>query len=120
MRSGVIALAVASISPAAVVASILVRRTGRYRPQMWFGWVMVIIGLGLLSLVDIHTTIARLVGYLVFLGVGLGYVSLYLLIPALRQLSFRHQIYVVDDRISCPSSAPSYVECALASTTHIL
>ncbi|KAF9018941.1 MFS general substrate transporter [Hymenopellis radicata] len=73
MRSGVLILALAALAPAAMIASAMVRKTSRYRPQMWAGWVLVLIGLGLMTTLNATTNLASAIGYLIILGIGLGF-----------------------------------------------
>ena len=67
-------LAFASVAPAAIVAGLSVTVTGRYRPQMWMGWILTIISLGLMTTVLETDSLAKPIGYLLLLGVGTGYV----------------------------------------------
>ncbi|THH15540.1 hypothetical protein EW146_g4959 [Bondarzewia mesenterica] len=78
IRSGVVALGLASLAPVAMTASILVKRTSRYRPQMWFGRTLTLIGLGLVSTITASTSQGRTIGFLVLAGVGRGYAVLFL------------------------------------------
>ncbi|KAJ7575284.1 MFS general substrate transporter [Mycena floridula] len=75
LRSGVLALGGSALAPSAIVAGVLVKRTSRYRPQMWTGWVLILIGLGLLLLVDESTGLGSVIGFTVILGVGIGHYS---------------------------------------------
>ncbi|KAF8906624.1 major facilitator superfamily domain-containing protein [Mucidula mucida] len=72
MRSGVLILALAALAPAAMMASAMVRKTSRFRPQMWAGWILVLIGLGLMTTLTATTHVASAVGFLIILGVGVG------------------------------------------------
>ncbi|KAF7333533.1 MFS general substrate transporter [Mycena venus] len=73
LRSAVLGLGVAALAPAAIVAGVLVSKTGRYRPQMWTGWGISMIGLGLLSTVRRATPVWQTVLWGGVLGVGLGF-----------------------------------------------
>ncbi|KAJ7328843.1 MFS general substrate transporter [Mycena albidolilacea] len=73
LRSALLGLGVAALAPAAIIAGVLVSKTGRYRPQMWAGWVIVMVGLGLLSTVQATTPIWRTVLWGGVVGVGLGF-----------------------------------------------
>ncbi|KAJ7242380.1 major facilitator superfamily domain-containing protein [Mycena haematopus] len=55
------------------IVCVLVSKTGRYRPQMWAGWMIVIAGLGLLSTVRSATPIWQAVLWGGIVGVGLGF-----------------------------------------------
>ncbi|KAG8217053.1 MFS general substrate transporter [Butyriboletus roseoflavus] len=72
VTSGVYSLAFASLAPAAILAGISVRLTGRYRPQMWIGWTLAIIALGLMTTVLATDSVEKPVGYLLLLGWGIG------------------------------------------------
>lgn len=54
------------------MAGSAVNKTGRYRPQMWAGWVLLLIGFGVMSTITVDTPTARVLGFLVILGFGLG------------------------------------------------
>lgn len=51
------------------------KRTQRYRPQMWFGWALILIGIGLHSTLRAEDSVARAIGFGVLAGVGIGWVS---------------------------------------------
>jgi MFS family permease len=72
LRSGIYSLAIITSAPSAMVAGALVKVTGRYRPQMWFGWIVTLISLGLLSSVSLETDLGQVIGFLVLMGVGIG------------------------------------------------
>ncbi|KAJ7666622.1 major facilitator superfamily domain-containing protein [Mycena polygramma] len=73
IHSAVLGLGVAALAPAAIVAGVLVSKTQRYRPQMWAGWCIIILGLALLSTVREDTPIGRTVFFGAVTGVGLGF-----------------------------------------------
>ncbi|KAL0960432.1 hypothetical protein HGRIS_005475 [Hohenbuehelia grisea] len=72
IRSGVLLLGLSSLAPAFVLAGISVKRTGRYRPQMYLGWMLMLIGLGLLSTLRATDSTGRTVGFTILLGIGIG------------------------------------------------
>ncbi|KAF7328708.1 putative transporter C3H1.06c [Mycena venus] len=72
LRSAVLGLGVAALAPAAIVAGVLVSKTGRYRPQMWTGWGISMIGLGLLSTVRRATPVWQTVLWGGVLGGRIG------------------------------------------------
>ncbi|KZS99914.1 MFS general substrate transporter [Laetiporus sulphureus 93-53] len=73
IRSGVLGLGVASLAPASIFAGVGVNRTRRYRPQMWAGWCLIMIGLGLYTTLTAHVSEGRAVGFSVIVGVGIGF-----------------------------------------------
>lgn len=74
--SGIYALALGSVAPAGIITGISIKLTGRYRPQMWIGWILTIVGFGLLSTIRATDAVGKSIGYLVLLGCGVGFVVL--------------------------------------------
>ncbi|KIJ65390.1 hypothetical protein HYDPIDRAFT_110438 [Hydnomerulius pinastri MD-312] len=72
VASGVYGLGLSALAPSAIIGGVAVKVTGRYRPQMWAGWVLLIIGLGLMSTLKATDSVGRGAGYMVFLGLGIG------------------------------------------------
>ncbi|KAI0677757.1 MFS general substrate transporter [Trametes maxima] len=72
-RSGVLSLGTAVLAPASIVAGSQVTRTQRYRPQMWIGWCLVLIGLGLFTTLKTQDNVGHAVGFSVIIGVGTGF-----------------------------------------------
>ncbi|KAJ7278291.1 major facilitator superfamily domain-containing protein [Mycena rebaudengoi] len=73
IHSGVLTLALSVIAPSSMFAGAMVNKTGRYRPQMWAGRVLILIGFGVMSTTDLETPIPRVIGFLILLGVGMGF-----------------------------------------------
>ena len=65
-------LGLATLAPAALIAGVIVNRSHRYRPQMWFGWCLVLLGLGLLTALRAHDNVSRAIAFSVLVGVGIG------------------------------------------------
>jgi len=61
-----------TVAPAEVVVGILITKTGRYRWAIWGGWVLTILGTGLLYLLDVHTSTVRWIFINLVSGLGLG------------------------------------------------
>ena len=71
--SGIYTLCLCAFAPGAILTGMSVKATGRYRPQIWIAWVIVLIAMGLLSAPAINgvgTKIGTSLGYLVLLGLG--------------------------------------------------
>ncbi|CAA7268857.1 unnamed protein product [Cyclocybe aegerita] len=62
----------ASISPSTIVQGIIIARTGLYRTVNFVGWVLLLLGTGLLITLNAHTSIGLIVLYQLFMGVGFG------------------------------------------------
>ncbi|KAI9572008.1 major facilitator superfamily domain-containing protein [Boletus coccyginus] len=73
--SGVYTLSLCTFAPAAIFAGLSVKATGRYRPQMWVAWVIVLTAMGLLSAPTMNAMgrgVGMSLGYLALLGLGIG------------------------------------------------
>ncbi|KAJ7641541.1 major facilitator superfamily domain-containing protein [Roridomyces roridus] len=68
-----------TISPASVVASVIIQRISRYRQPMWFGWILIIVGCALLGTLDENSSRSMCYGFQALVGVGMGtiYVASY-------------------------------------------
>lgn len=86
-RSGVLAFGIGfSVPPAAIIGGVSVTRLQKYRPQLWLGWSILVLGLGLVSTVDDGVSVAHTVGYTLVLGSGVGIVSAVGYFPVLAPL----------------------------------
>lgn len=74
VMSGVYSLTFASLAPAAIATGLTVRLTGRYRPQMWFGWIITVVALALMSTIRATDPLEKSFGFVSLLGCGIGYV----------------------------------------------
>lgn len=54
------------------VCGIIVARTGSYRPMMWFGWIVMTLGWGLMIMLDNTTTIVAQEVYPLIASLGIG------------------------------------------------
>jgi MFS family permease len=72
-KSGVATLPlVLSSTISSIVGGILVTMIGYYTPFMIFGMAAFTVGIGLISTLGVHTALPKIVGYLIFTGVGMG------------------------------------------------
>ena len=72
IRSGIFMLGLAAIAPSALMGSLSVKIFQRYRPQIWTGWCLELIGLALLTTIKIDTPAGATVGYCAIYGLGAG------------------------------------------------
>lgn len=79
ITAGVLGLGLASIAPFSVIGGISVKVLQIYRPQTWAAWALQIIGSGLLTSINVHSSTAKTIGFCVIFGVGAGYVLLFFL-----------------------------------------
>ncbi|PWY77356.1 MFS general substrate transporter [Aspergillus heteromorphus CBS 117.55] len=83
-RSGVELLpTILFMIPAAIVAGGLLSKLGRYRPIQHVGFALMVIGFGLLTLLEGHATTAQWVGYQLASAAGSG-LALPVLLPAVQ------------------------------------
>jgi MFS family permease len=61
-----------TVAPMAVVTGQLITKTGRYRWSIWAGWLISVLGLGLLVLLKVDTTIPQWIFIDLVSGIGLG------------------------------------------------
>lgn len=62
-----------TVAPGAFIVGTLISRTGRYRWAVWSGWAITTLGLGLLYLLDVHTSTVEWIFLNLVVGVGLGF-----------------------------------------------
>ena len=72
--------------PSGIVSSIVIAKTGKYRPQLWLAWVLVLISTGLLSTLKADTPKVASIGYPVIGGFGLGILMSVTYYPVLAPL----------------------------------
>ncbi|KAI4229445.1 MAG: hypothetical protein LQ349_006398 [Xanthoria aureola] len=61
-----------TVAPASVAVGILITVTGRYRWAIWGGWVLTVLGTGLLYLLDVDTPTASWIFINLVGGLGMG------------------------------------------------
>ncbi|KAL8846330.1 MAG: hypothetical protein Q9221_008570 [Calogaya cf. arnoldii] len=61
-----------TVAPASIVVGILITVTGRYRWAIWAGWVLTVLGTGLLYLLDVDTSTASWIFINLVGGLGMG------------------------------------------------
>jgi MFS family permease len=61
-----------TVAPSGMVVGILITLTGRYRWAVWLGWVFSTVGLGLMCLIKVHTSVLGWVFLNIVPGLGLG------------------------------------------------
>jgi hypothetical protein len=61
-----------TVAPACVVVGIITSITGKYKWALWVGWILTVLGMGLLYLQDVHTTTVSWVFLNLVPGLGTG------------------------------------------------
>ncbi|KAI0763280.1 iron permease [Trametes elegans] len=62
------------MSPSAIVCGIIVKKTNKYRPANYVGWVLIMIGFGLLSLLKADSSTGAWTGYQIITAIGVGFI----------------------------------------------
>ncbi|KAI0712755.1 MFS general substrate transporter [Cerioporus squamosus] len=86
VHAGVLAMGFAAISPTSIISGIAVAKMHRYRPQLWFGWCLALVGFGIASTLEATDSAGRAVGFEVVLGVGIGCGFTTVMFPVLAPL----------------------------------
>ena len=81
-----------TVAPASVFCGVVVTMTGRYRWAVWSGWVFTVVGMGLLTLLDVETSTVQWIFLNLVAGIGTG-----LLFPA---TAFAIQAASTDDNMA--------------------
>ena len=64
----------------------MVRKTGQYLVLIYVGWILIIIGAGLLTTLRADSSIAKAVGFQVVIGSGVGMVYVAIIFPILASI----------------------------------
>lgn len=75
-----------TIVPAGIISGVTVAKTTQYRPQLWLSWMLVMIGTGLMSTLDVDSTRGSGIGYQAITGIGIGILVTCLYFPVLAPL----------------------------------
>lgn len=87
IRAGVDVFGVSQTTmPFGLLAGITVAKSGRYRPQLWFAWVLCIAGMSLFSTLDVDSGRAAQIGYQVIAGIGMGILLTNTVFPVLAEV----------------------------------
>jgi fucose permease len=71
-----------------VLVGASVKRTGRYRLQMWLAWVLMVIGMALLVTVNEHRASRFMLGYLIIASTGVTILTSTTYFPVLAPCEF--------------------------------
>ena len=72
--------------PFGVISGISIAKSGRYRPQLWFAWVMCVVGSALLSSLNVDSSRSQYIGYQIFMGIGMGILMTSTVFPVLSPI----------------------------------
>ncbi len=87
LRSGVLILSLsASIGPSVVVSGVSIGVTKKYRVQLWLGWVLNVVGMGVLSILRPDSPLSHQVGLPILMAIGAGTIYAATYFPVLAPL----------------------------------
>ncbi|KAJ3483963.1 hypothetical protein NLI96_g5968 [Meripilus lineatus] len=87
LRSGVLILSLcASIGPAVVVSGASIGITKKYRVQLWLGWILIVVGMGVLALLHPESPLSKQVGLPIIMALGAGAIYAATYFPVLAPL----------------------------------
>lgn len=61
-----------TVAPMSIVAGIIITKRGEFRTITWAGWILSTLGLGVMILLDVDTSVVKWVFITLTLGIGLG------------------------------------------------
>lgn len=106
IQSGVDMFGTSFVVPVfAIGTGISVQVFKRYRPQNHLGWMLIVIGFGVLSLLDENTSKAKCIAYQVVLAAGIGIVWISTDFPILAPLPFSNNAHALGFMIFVRCSA---------------
>jgi MFS family permease len=92
-----------TVAPTAIIVGILISVFGRYRWAMWSGWILTILGCGLLYLLDVDTSTPMWIFTNLVLGLGMGMIF--------QPVNMAIQSSVDTDDVAFAVSFASFLEC---------
>ncbi|THH02025.1 hypothetical protein EW026_g762 [Hermanssonia centrifuga] len=105
-KTGVDLLAVSlSLGPAVIVSGVSIAITKLYRPQLWVGWVLLTVAIGVLSTIQADTPIAQVIGLPILIGVGCGILMAATYFPVLAPLPVSENAHALAFFAFCRSFA---------------
>ena len=61
-------------SPSAIVCGTLIKRSDKYRLANYIGWILILIGIGLLTLLKADSSTGEWVGFQMIVAIGVGFI----------------------------------------------
>lgn len=74
------------IAPVIIISGISITKTKMYRPQLWLGWALLMLAMGLMSTLKADTPLGRGIGFPVLVGAGGGFLYQATYYPVLAPL----------------------------------
>lgn len=84
-----------TLSPISIIGGISVTIFNCYRPQLWFGWSLTVLSMGVISTLDSASSRAMSIGFEVLAGVGMGIAYTGTFFPVLAPLSVESNAHAI-------------------------
>lgn len=78
-----------------MLTGVSVQIVNKYRPQNYLGWVITVVGFGLLTILDENSSRAQYIGLQVLLAIGLGMIWIATQFPILAPLPFSNNAHAL-------------------------
>ena len=75
-----------SVGPTLIVTGVSIQITKTYRIQLWLGWVMLTLSMGVLTTLHADSSVAQGIGLTILVGVGCGVIYSATYFPVLAPL----------------------------------
>ncbi|KAJ6620570.1 MFS general substrate transporter [Mycena sp. CBHHK59/15] len=90
IKSGIYMLGLSlTLGPSVIIAGLSVNKSKKYRPQLWLGWVLFALGMGVSVTLGYNTPLAHGIGIPVILGAAAGTILAVTYFPVLSPLDVR-------------------------------
>lgn len=94
--SGVDLLGLAmTLSPISIISGISITVFNCYRPQLWIGWSLTVLSMGVMSTLDSRSLRANSIGFEVLAGAGMGIAYTPTFFPVLAPLSIELNAHAI-------------------------
>ena len=106
LRSGVLFLAVSTtLGPVLIFTGASIQATKVYRPQLYIGWVLQVISMGLMTTVHADTPLSHSIGFSILIAFGSGIVYTTTYFPVLAPLPVSENAHALAFFSCCRSFA---------------
>jgi hypothetical protein len=84
-----------TVAPSALLVGLSIAKTRQYRPQIWMSWSLVIIGLGLMTTLNVNSSRIKAIAFQIIPGVGLGMMTAAVFFPILAPLPVESNAHAI-------------------------
>lgn len=84
-----------TLSPISIIGGVSITVFNCYRPQLWFGWSLTVLAMGVISTLDSTSPRAMSIGFEVLAGAGMGIAYTGTFFPVLAPLSVESNAHAI-------------------------